>query len=376
MSFQVDLSALARGWGKYFLMHGDRRVATLREDGRCTIYYPSFLPYHLYLESGDDLDARVNNLNNFIYWCATRVLTLDRKYVKEILNSIHAPQSFSDRDRARIALSYHCLSLTDIFWVKRPGEKISFAQINLFEHSLSGAFVDVSLVGKALTAQNSELLTQGEVAGDLATQGVAPKAWVRQQETFFLLKDGDARDVAAELTASRVLDCFQAEHVRYTPDEFDGKRVSRSRLLTSLDWAIVPMEQVEIYCANHGLRRESFVLRKGAYQFYMMNILDYLVGNTDRHWGNWGFWVENRTHRMTRLYPLMDFNKAFQAYDTLEGGRCQTLEGNLSQREAAERAVRAVGLNRIQPIPPEIFPEESWREMFFQRLGVLERAEP
>ena len=86
--------------------------------------------------------------------------------------------------------------------------------------------------------------------------------------------------------------------------------------------------------------------------------------------------MENRTHRMTRLYPLMDFNKAFQAYDTLEGGRCQTLEGNLSQREAAERAVRAVGLNRIQPIPPEIFPEESWREMFFQRLGVLERAEP
>lgn len=22
--------------------------------------------------------------------------------------------------------------------------------------------------------------------------------------------------------------------------------------------------------------------------YYMMNIVDYLVGNTDRHWGNWG----------------------------------------------------------------------------------------
>ena len=25
----------------------------------------------------------------------------------------------------------------------------------------------------------------------------------------------------------------------------------------------------------------------------MMNILDYLVGNTDRHWENWGLLVDN-----------------------------------------------------------------------------------
>ena len=27
----------------------------------------------------------------------------------------------------------------------------------------------------------------------------------------------------------------------------------------------------------------------------MMNILDYLVGNTDRHWENWGLLVDNET---------------------------------------------------------------------------------
>ena len=72
----------------------------------------------IYLEDtaeNDDLDIRMDNLTNFYYWCATRVLTLDRVYAKEILNSIGALQAQTDRDRAKIALSYHCLSLTDYF---------------------------------------------------------------------------------------------------------------------------------------------------------------------------------------------------------------------------------------------------------------------
>ena len=100
MSIAVNHSVLARGWGRLTVMHKDRRVAVIREDGTCTIYAPSFLPYSLYLEEADDLDARLNNLNNFFYWCSSRVLTLDRRYAKEILNSIGAKQAATDRDRA------------------------------------------------------------------------------------------------------------------------------------------------------------------------------------------------------------------------------------------------------------------------------------
>lgn len=79
----------------------------------------------------DDLDIRMDNLTNFYYWCATRVLTLDRVYAKEILNSIGALQAQTDRDRAKIALSYHCLSLTDIFWVREKG-RISHLRRSIF----------------------------------------------------------------------------------------------------------------------------------------------------------------------------------------------------------------------------------------------------
>ena len=60
------------------------------------------------------------------------MLTLDRTYAKEILNSIGASQNVTDRERAQIALSYHCLSLLDVFWVKGEKENILFEDINLY----------------------------------------------------------------------------------------------------------------------------------------------------------------------------------------------------------------------------------------------------
>ena len=49
------------------------------------IHSEPYIAFHnLYLEEEEDIDSLVNNITNFNYWCATRVLTLDRKYAKEI----------------------------------------------------------------------------------------------------------------------------------------------------------------------------------------------------------------------------------------------------------------------------------------------------
>ena len=371
MSIQVNNNVLSKGWKRFTIMHKDRKVAAIREDGTCTIYAPSFMPYNLYLETADDLDTRLNNLNNYYYWCSSRVLTLDRRFAKEILNSIGAKQAVTDRDRAAIAISYHGLSLTDVYWIKFNRENVSFADLSLFRHSLSGAFADVSLNGRSLTVQNAELLKPNDAAGDIGTQGVAPKAWIRENGTFYLLKNGDERDVQAELLASKIARCFRAESVAYEPSAFEGKPVSRSRIITSEDASLVSMEAVDVYCVNHELDRDAFVLKKDAYAYHMMNLIDYLVGNTDRHWGNWGFLVSNDTNRLEKLYPLMDFNKSFLAYDTIDGARCQTSSRKLSQREAAIEAVRAVGLNQIAEIKPEWFEDSVKWEMLCERLAVV-----
>ena len=150
----------------YEIMHGENLIATITLQGQCRILQPSFMPWNLYLEETDELDGRVNNVTNFYYWCATRVLTLDRKYAKQILSSMGMSQAATDKERAQIALSYHCLTLTDIYWVRTADESISFAQINLYENHLQNAFVDVSLRGRQMTVGNVHLL-----ADDASTSG-------------------------------------------------------------------------------------------------------------------------------------------------------------------------------------------------------------
>ena len=67
----------------------------------------------------------------------------------------------------------------------------------------------------------------------------------------------------------------------------------------------------------------------------------------------------------------MDFNKAFQSYDTIEGANCLTAPGKMSQREAAVEAVQKIGLNQIREIEDAWFQNGRQKEMFAKRLEIL-----
>lgn len=351
----------------YQIMHKDKVAAQIDETGHCRIFCSDFMPYNLFLEEGDDIDSLVNNVTNFNYWCASRMLTLDRKYAKEILNSIGVRQAVTDRDRAKIALSYRCVSLTDVFWVKTDNEDISFSEINLYENHLENAFIDIALRGRQYSVQNEC------IARDLSTDGTCPKAWQRVENEFRLLKDGDEKAVARELAASQVCRCFDVSQVLYEADFFDGVRVSASDNMTTLDYAIVSMEAFEIYAQNHDMDTEQFILNLDPHNYYMMNIVDYLIGNTDRHWGNWGVLVDNADNRPVCLHKLMDFNRAFYAYDHIDGANCQTVFGkHMTQKEAAIQAVTKIGLNQLREIDKAVFAElQQYYEMFLKRLELL-----
>ncbi|MEQ3613640.1 hypothetical protein, partial [Mediterraneibacter gnavus] len=341
------------------IMHKDRRVARIDySSGRCKIYYKSFMPYNLYLEEEENIDSLVNNITNFNYWCATRVLTLDRKYAKEILNSIGMNQAVTDKDRAKVALSYRCASLTDVFWVRNKGEKTTFSEVNLYDNHLENKFIDIALRGKQYTANNEDL------AKDLSTNGVFPKAWQRTEKGFCLLKDGGVEVVEKELLSSKICQCFDVKQVVYSKSLFDGEPVTMSDNITSKDFSIVSMEAFEIYSQNHDKDIQKYILSLDKHDYYMMNIVDYLVGNTDRHWGNWGVLVNNANNKPVSLHPLMDFNKTFNSYDGIEGSNCQTCFGKkVSQKEAALYAVGKIGLNQIKEVNYE------WFEYFPEYVG-------
>ena len=135
----------------------------------------------------------------------------------------------------------------------------------------------------------------------------------------------------------------------------------------------------EIYAENHDLDVLKECIRIDKETYYGMNILDYLVGNIDRHPENWGFLVDNRTNEYVSLYPIMDFNQSFGSYDTIDGANCQPIypEKKTQKREAAIEAVKEIGLHQIQEIDEENFENRrEWKEMFFRRLEELKKYEP
>jgi hypothetical protein len=222
-----------------------------------------------------------------------------------------------------------------------------------------------------MTVQNSHL-----IAGDLSASGCFPKAWVRTENGFVLYKGGDVSAVEGELLASQICRCFDCNQVLYEAGEYDGEKVSISKLIASPDVSLVSREAYDVYAANQEIDPQESILELDARGYYMMNILDYLVGNIDRHWGNWGLLIDNATNRPLRLYDLMDFNQSFKAYDTMEGARCLTVPGKkpMTQQEAATEAVAKIGLNQIAPIPDALFAgRDDVREMFWKRYRALEQ---
>lgn len=353
------------------IMHMEKTVIRVSLNGKAEILSEKFMPYDLYLdeEDGDDIDIRINNLNNFYHWCASRVLSLDRKYAKDLLNSIGVAQALTDKDRAAISLSYHCVSLTDVYWVRKAGEDITFAELNLYDHPLNDAIVDLSLKGRQMTVTNHEL------APDLSTKGCFPKAWIRVENGFRLLKDGSEDVVKKELLASEICQCFDINQVKYSEYIYDGEPVTQSDIVTSKEFSMVSKMAFDIYACNHDLDTLEVCKKLDPKTYYGMNILDYLTGNTDRHPENWGFLIDNRTNEYISLYPLMDFNQCFLSYDTLDGASCQTvLPRRLSQREAAVEAVKCIGLPQTREMDMSKFQGmEKEAEMFLLRLAELKK---
>jgi len=352
----------------YEIMHMERITATISDTGEAQILDTDFMPYDLYFDDeACDIDDYMNNLVNFYHWCASRVLSLDRKYAKDILNSIGVAQAVTDKDRAMISLSYHCVSLTDVFWVRKSGETVTFAELNLYDNPLNEAIVELSLKGRQMTVTNREL------APDLSTRGCFPKAWIRGEKGFRLLKDGDADVVKKELLASRICQCFDIPQVIYRPYIYQGEVVTESEIISSKEYSLVSKMTFDIYACNHDLDTITVCTQLDPVNYYGMNILDYLTGNTDRHPENWGFLIDNRTNRYLSLYPLMDFNQCFQAYDTLEGAVCQTVfPRRMTQREAAVEAVQKIGLRQIREMDLSEFGDmEKEAEMFQMRMNEL-----
>lgn len=316
------------------LMMKNIPVLETNKDGSITIYEEKLIPFSLQKE---DLSYE----DFFFNWLAIRPLSIGRTNAKTILNNARIPQN-----PLTIAKICHGMNLSDCYWVKEREEEVTWESDNLYDQEMDPFYADTALTGKSHQLSKEKFHTP-----ELTAQGVSAKCWIREDDGLYLYKVG-----RREVPASEILDILGIRHVRYEKAEHfkeylskerikkiedAGEVIVRSKLITSKEKGILPFEEFAVWCANQDFEDEYEEAKKIDPKSYdEMQIADYILNNSDRHVGNWGFYFDIDENRLGKMYPLMDHDHAF---DEEKSVLSQTWEGK-TLLEAAKIALERQNL--------------------------------
>ncbi|SCI18671.1 Phosphatidylinositol 3-and 4-kinase [uncultured Eubacterium sp.] len=338
------------------LMIKNTKVLETNKDGSIMIYEEKLLPFSLQKE---DLTYE----DFFFNWLSVRPLSIGRTNAKAILNNAGIPQN-----SLTIARICHGMNLSDCYWVKEREEDTSWDKDNLYDHDMDPLYADTALTGKSHHLSKDKFHTP-----ELTAQGVSAKCWIKENDGIYLYKVG-----RKELPASEILDVLGIDHVHYEKAEQlkeylskdrikkiedVGEIIVRSKLITNQQQGIIPFEEFAVWCANQEIDDEyEEAKRRDEKSYYEMQIADYILNNSDRHVGNWGFYFDVEENKLQGMYPLMDHDHSFDEEETLMS---QTNEGK-TLLEAARIAQAQLNLpvKDILEIPkPEYLMDNEWEQV-------------
>ena len=296
----------------YILMNTDKPV--LKFDNEFTyieVIDNQFLPFMLkdYIQttSMKDFNKALKDINCFRDFLAARTLNLSRENAKTILNVAALPQSIKTGERLKITLACRGLNMEDNFWIKEETENIKFSDVNLRNRRLSENSYDIAIIGNHISATRDELMP------DLMLGGMFPKYWHRNTdngaiELWKTDKVGGLNSIC-EAEASEYIIKAGGNSTPYHIEKKDGLTFSVSKCFTDDKYSLVKATDVMDWC-NHTDKDLMTVLKPYMTTFADMVISDYILGNTDRHFDNWGFLIDNDTNAIFSLAPIYDLNQA------------------------------------------------------------------
>lgn len=341
---------------RYTLMHKDIPLIDIDEENSIFDIHTNnqeLLPYAL----------KKTNLSyrNFEAWAGRRVLPLDRKNAKLLLNACNLPQD----DKFGTAKACKLLSIEDCFWIKESDSE-SWENINLKNNSLSNAISQIALNGESIT------ITGDIQTPEFTTVGSFPKTWIREPDGLYLHKKSSGSfESEKEVLVSDILNAMDIPHVSY---EMTGSGICRCRCMTDGTYSRLSFGEYKIYCENnHTDPLEIFNTRFNR-EFFQMAVIDYMIANPDRHSGNWGFFVDNSTGEITAVHPLFDHNLAFDTM--LQDNTRYTPASQFGYYELAQSGMGEYkfDLSGFYEIPEERFTELGIEyETVMKRVNKLKR---
>ena len=238
-------------------------------------------------------------------WVANRSSAKHRTHVNKIL------EMCGGKTKSGFIALTHCLSLTDTLWIKSDRETVTWKQVNLYENNFDEVISKLSFDGNGLFG-----IQMSTSSPELTTDGAYDKCWLNQKDGIHLIKTGSegARNTGlepyGEVLASQVFEKI-CNSVKYSLKKYDGRIVSDCKLFTSQQYGYRPIAL--FYKEKLTLPKLLEIYRDFNCEddFRRMIVADCITLNCDRHFGNFGFLVNNETFERTVLNPCFDFNMAF-----------------------------------------------------------------
>ncbi|MCL1987230.1 MAG: hypothetical protein FWG64_04570 [Firmicutes bacterium] len=297
------------------------------------------------------------NRNIILQWLAYRVLPFDRLNAKKLHQILDISQENTRTMKASISLQIMGLSICDNYWIKKSNQEISWKNVDIKQNPISEGLAVLALLGKTSAVTAADLANPLLAAAELSTLGSYAKGVFREGEHLYLYKTGDNHTLAAEVVSSAILAASNVYGlVKYEYQEKLNTPAVKCKLMTT------PKRDV-LHANFFDGNAVSFAQQNFAEQFYQMCVVDYLIGNIDRHGINWGFFREHPNWEITGLHWLYDHNNAFDIDELNEKSQAKSVLGqdsrltrsNIGLEEAAIFSLKRCNFRFHSPILKQNF---------------------
>lgn len=253
------------------------------------------------------LDLNVSG-DGIAKWLRHRTIPKNRAYVHNFLSKCGL-----DRNRPmNIIRVSKGLSLNDCYWVVEEGFDGRFSDYNLYENRFSQI-----LALLAFTGYGSSVRTSLASCPEFTTNGMLPKCWRRERGRIRLFKGGTmgasntGNEPYSEFYACQIAEIMQIKAIPYGLSRWKGQLCSTCDLFTSKEYAFLPIGRMIVSGGMKAVREYYEVLGADFVKALDdMIVLDALIFNTDRHFGNFGLLIDNQTNRIAAPAPLFDHGNA------------------------------------------------------------------
>lgn len=258
--------------------------------------------------------------DNGVYkWLKHRSIPSNRAYVRNFLSkcglNLNRPLNIIKVSKG--------LSLNDCYWIVEEGFDGTFDKYNLYENHLSRVLANI-----AFTGYGSSIRSSLASSPEFTTNGMLPKCWRRINGKIYLFKGGTfgasntGMEPYSEFYASQVAKALGINAIPYNLSKWKGELCSVCELFTSKDYSFVPVGRIVKTGGKSAVK--AFYENLGEEYVNALNdmfVFDALICNTDRHYGNFGFLVNNKTNKIESPAPLFDHGNSlfnFAGRDDLE----------------------------------------------------------